>query len=157
TPARQRDRPGTDRSTRAPDATWTAFTKENNVWLRDRDGKETQLTKDGTTAVGYGMLNWSPHSKALVAFRIDPEERRGCSLTESWPKAGGRPRLQPRPYALPGDKFPPFELHLFDPAAGKEVKCDLDKIDFGFPRLRWARDGHTFTYQKVDRGHQRFR
>src|SRR5690606_18664134 len=29
--------------------------------------------------------------------------------------------------------------------------------DFGFPRVRWAKDGHTFTYQKVDRGHQRVR
>jgi dipeptidyl aminopeptidase/acylaminoacyl peptidase len=156
-PPRPRDRPGADRPTRAPDATWTAFIKENNVWLRDRDGKETQLTKDGTAAVGYGMPNWSPDSKALVAFRIDPEQRKEVYLIESSPKDGGRAKLQTRPYALPGDKFTSFELHLFDPAASKEVKCELDKIDFGFPRLRWAHDGHTFTYQKVDRGHQRFR
>src|SRR5207253_1735502 len=34
---------------------------------------------------------------------------------------------------------------------------DVDRSDFGRPNLRWKKDGHTFTYEKVDRGHQRFR
>jgi dipeptidyl aminopeptidase/acylaminoacyl peptidase len=33
----------------------------------------------------------------------------------------------------------------------------VDRIDFGRPRLRWKRGGGSFTYEKVDRGHQRFR
>jgi dipeptidyl aminopeptidase/acylaminoacyl peptidase len=147
----------TGRSDRATDGAWTASVKDNNVVLRDRDGKETALSKDGTAAAGYGMLNWSPDSKALVAFRIEPEERKEVYLVESSPRGGGRAKLHTRPYALPGDRFTAYELHLFDPAAGKEIRCDVEKIDFGFPRLRWARDGRTFTYQKVDRGHQRFR
>src|SRR5262249_46402019 len=32
-----------------------------------------------------------------------------------------------------------------------------ERIDFGAPRLRWAKDGGRFTYEKTDRGHQRFR
>jgi dipeptidyl aminopeptidase/acylaminoacyl peptidase len=158
-PARggRRPRPAADRSPSSPDGKWTAFIKDANVWLRDKGGKEARLTTDGTAAVGYGLLHWSPDSRALVAFRIDPEERKEVYLIESSPRGGGRARLQKRPYALPGDKFTAFELHLFDPAAGKEVPCPVDKIDFGFPRLHWGRDGHTFTYEKVDRGHQRFR
>jgi dipeptidyl aminopeptidase/acylaminoacyl peptidase len=153
-PPRPRERPGADRS---PDGKWVAHLQDNNVHLRSREtGRQVTLTTDGKPDRSYGMLSWSPDSQALAAFRIEPEERKNVYLIESSPKDGGRARLQTRPYALPGDKFTSFELHLFDPA-GKEVKCDVDKIDFGFPRLRWARDGHTFTYQKVERGHQRFR
>ena len=33
----------------------------------------------------------------------------------------------------------------------------MDPIDFGFPGLRWDRDGRHFSYEKIDRGHQRYR
>jgi dipeptidyl aminopeptidase/acylaminoacyl peptidase len=151
-----------DRPTRSPDGAWSALVKENNVYLRDRDGKETQLTRDGTADAGYGALSWAPDSKALVAFRSEPGDRKEVYLVESSPKEGGRAKLHTRRYDLPGDKFATYEPHLFDPAGGKEVKCAAEKTetghpDYGYPRLRWARGGHTFTYQKADRGHQRFR
>src|SRR5262249_55772469 len=136
---------------------WTAFVKDHNVWVRGAGGKETQLSQNGVSGNAYGMLSWSPDSKALVAFRIEPGERKDVYLIESSPRGGGRAVLRTRPYDLPGDKFTSYELHLFDPAAVKEVKCDVEKIDFGVPRPRWQREGHTFTYPKTDRGHQRFR
>jgi dipeptidyl aminopeptidase/acylaminoacyl peptidase len=149
--------PRPDRSRSSPDGNWTALVKDNNVVLRNKDGKETPLTSDGKTDASYGLLSWAPDSKALVAFRIEPGERKEVHLIESSPRGGGRALLHSRPYELPGDRFTSYELHLFDPAGGKEVKCDIEKIDFGEPQPRWQRDGHIFTYQKVDRGHQRFR
>ncbi len=156
--ARQPRRPRPpDRSPRSPDGKWTAFVQDENVYLRDADGKETQLSKDGKAGLGYGMLSWAPDSKTLLAWRIEPGDEKEVYLVESSPKGGGRAKLHTRPYALPGDKFASYEPHLFDPATGREVECQVDKVDFGTPRVRWARDGHAFTYQKVDRGHQRFR
>jgi len=149
--------PRRERSSRSPDDKWTASVKDNNVFVRDRDGKETQLTTDGKADSGYGMLNWAPDSKGLVAFRTEPGEAKEVYLIESSPRGGGRARLHTRRYPLPGDKFTSYELHLFDVAGGKEIKCEVDKIDYGSPDPRWQRDGHTFTYQKTDRGHQRFR
>jgi dipeptidyl aminopeptidase/acylaminoacyl peptidase len=58
---------------------------------------------------------------------------------------------------LPGDKYPAYELVLFDVAAKKPMRPEVEKIDFDFPRVRWNKDGQAFTYQKIDRGHQRFR
>ena len=58
---------------------------------------------------------------------------------------------------LPGDKFTTYELCLFDVAEQKPIECKVEAVDFGTPRIRWNDDGHTFTYQKVDRGHQRLR
>jgi len=146
-----------ERSRPSPDGNWTASIKDNNVFLRDRDGKETPLTTDGKAGMSYGLLEWAPDSKALVAFRIEPGEAKEVFLIESSPRGGGRARLHTRPYALPGDKLTSYEPHLFDVVGAKHIKCQVDKIDFGFPRLRWQRTGHAFTYEKTDRGHQRFR
>src|SRR5204862_5872926 len=56
---------------RSPDKKWTAFVKENNVFVRSAEGVETRLSQDGKEGLSYGLLNWSPDSKALVAFRIE--------------------------------------------------------------------------------------
>jgi dipeptidyl aminopeptidase/acylaminoacyl peptidase len=154
----QRRGPREPASPRSPDGKWTALVKENNVYVRSGNGdSEVQLSEDGKEALAYGMLQWAPDSKMLVAFRIEPGDRKEVYLIESSPSGGGRARLRTRPYALPGDKFTSYELNLFDPANRKQIKADVDRIDFGTPRLRWKRAGRHFTYEKVDRGHQRFR
>jgi dipeptidyl aminopeptidase/acylaminoacyl peptidase len=58
---------------------------------------------------------------------------------------------------LPGDQFPAYELNLFDVATKKPIRPPVDRIDFGGPRLHWDKDGRHFSYEKIDRGHQRYR
>jgi dipeptidyl aminopeptidase/acylaminoacyl peptidase len=157
-PGQGRFQRGQERSPDSPDGKWTAFVKDHNVYVRSRDdGKETQLSQDGKAGLAYGMLQWAPDSRTLVAFRIEPGDRKEVYLIESSPREGGRAKLHTRPYALPGDKFTAYELNLFEVANPKQLKPEVERIDFGLPRLRWHRDGRHFTYQKVDRGHQRFR
>jgi dipeptidyl aminopeptidase/acylaminoacyl peptidase len=156
-PARPQDGP---REARSPDRKWTAFIKDNNVWLRAADGDaETQLTKDGAQGKAFGMLAWSPDSKALTAFRIEPGEAKEVYLIQSSPREGGRAKLETRPYALPGDKFATYELWVIDPETKKAVKAETDRVEleYGRPRLRWLRDKHLCTFEQADRGHQRFR
>ncbi|MEC9111684.1 MAG: prolyl oligopeptidase family serine peptidase, partial [Verrucomicrobiota bacterium] len=79
---------------------------------------------------------------------------------ESSPREGGRAKLHTRRYALPGDKFTSHELNWFDVEKKIHTKPKVGLIDFkGFTgfRLRWTQDGRYFRYQKIDRGHQRFR
>jgi dipeptidyl aminopeptidase/acylaminoacyl peptidase len=150
----------------SPDGKWIAFVRAHNLYVRpvkgdgagESEGKgEVQLTNDGVTENAYSMFTWSPDSTTLAAFRVEPAEERQVHLIESSPRGGGRARLHSRPYPLPGDKFSAFELCVFDVANAKQIKPEVERIDFGFPRLRWSRDGRTFTYEKIDRGHQRFR
>jgi len=151
---RQRQRPRDE----SPDGEWTAFIKGNNLWIRSNDGEtEVQLSRDGSEGNAYGMPQWAPDSKILVAWRIEPGEHKEVHLVESSPDGGGRAKLSSRPYALPGDKFTAYELNLFDLTSEQQIKPKVDRIDFGRPRLRWNSDGRLFTYQKTDRGHQRFR
>jgi dipeptidyl aminopeptidase/acylaminoacyl peptidase len=147
-------------SDRSPDGRWTAFVREHNVFVRERDGgKEIQLSEDGKEGMAYGRPSWAPDSKTVVAFRVEPGDRKEVYLVESSPRGGGRAKLQTRPYALPGDKFSTYELNVFDVGNQKQLKPELDRFEHGWerPRLRWSRDGRHFTYEQADRGHQRFR
>ncbi|MBN1844918.1 MAG: prolyl oligopeptidase family serine peptidase [Sedimentisphaerales bacterium] len=152
----RRDRPSRDQS---PDGKWTAFVEDGNVFLRATDGQEDPipLSRDGSADESYGLLEWSPDAKALVAFRVTPGDQKEVYLIESSPPDQGRARLHTRPYPQPGDRFDSYELNLFDVEQQQHIKPELDRIDFGQPRLRWNDDGRRFTYEKTDRGHQRFR
>jgi dipeptidyl aminopeptidase/acylaminoacyl peptidase len=143
---------------RSPDEKWIASIKDHNLVLRSTEkDAEVQLTTDGREGLAYAMPQWSPDSRMLVDFRIEPGERKEVHFVETSPKSGGRAILHSRPYALPGDKFTAYELHLFDVVDRKEIPCDVDRIDFGRPSIRWSKDGERFTYEQVDRGHQRLR
>lgn len=147
-------------SDRSPDGKWTALIKDHNVVIRSRDDeKEIRLSEDGKEGLAYGRLAWAPDSKTLVAFRIEPGERKEVYLVESSPRGGGRAKMSSRPYALPGDKFTTCELNLFDIAARKQIKPEVDRFEHEWlrPRLRWKSDGRHLMYQQADRGHQRFR
>jgi dipeptidyl aminopeptidase/acylaminoacyl peptidase len=141
----------------SPDRKWTALVKDSNIFVRGEDGKEVQLSTDGKDGFAYQRPTWSPDSKSLVAFRVEPGERKEVHLVQSSPPGGGRAKLQTRPYDLPGDKFTSYELNLFDVASRKQTKPGVERVDFGTPRVRWSKDGRHFTYQKIDRGHQRLR
>ena len=157
----QRDDGETDGdSMNSPDGKWVALLKEHNVFIKSRGGEdEVQLSRDGADGMAYGRVSWAPDSRTLVAFRIEPGERKEVHLIESSPAGGGRAKPRSRPYALPGDKFATYELNLFDVADRKQTKPEVDRFEHEWlaPRLRWKKDGRNFTYQQADRGHQRFR
>eukprot|EP00913_Durusdinium_trenchii_P008936 g8402.t1 len=139
-------------------ALWFAFVRDNNVFIHPTaGGDDIQLSKDGAEKNAYGLLNWSPDSRSLVAFRIEPGERKEVHLIESSPKGAGRARLRSRPYPLPGDRFSAYEVNLFQIDGRRQTKPKLERIDFGRPRVYWKADGRRFWYRKVDRGHQRLR
>ncbi|MCA9259739.1 MAG: DPP IV N-terminal domain-containing protein, partial [Planctomycetales bacterium] len=144
---------------RSPDGKWEAEVRDGNVYVKplDQTGEERQLTSDGTAEVGYSLLSWAPNSLTLAAFRVTPGDNREVHLIESSPKSGGRAVLRSRGYPLPGDRLPSYELSLFDVVEGRQIRPDVEPLDLEWPRLSWREDGRRAVYQKVDRGHQRFR
>ncbi|TWT36587.1 Prolyl tripeptidyl peptidase precursor [Posidoniimonas corsicana] len=142
----------------SPDGKWEAFVRDHNVVFCEADGgEEVTLTDDGVADCHYGMLDWSPDSKRLVAFRITPGDDKQVHLLESAPQGGGRAVLHSRVYPLPGDRMASYELNLFDPETNDHTKPDVDRIEFGWPRVAWRPDGRSLAYTQVDRGHKRLR
>ncbi len=159
-PRFEQQRDESEEPIRSPDGKWTAFTKDNNIFVRSEDNKEEiQISQDGSKDLAYGSISWGPDSHILVAFRIEPGDNKEVYLIESSPTGGGRAKLHSRPYTLPGDKFATYELNLFDIDTRKQVKPDVERLelDGDVPHLHWKKDQHHFAYEKVDRGHQRVR
>jgi dipeptidyl aminopeptidase/acylaminoacyl peptidase len=144
--------------TTSPDRQWTAFVRDHNVFVRTNES-EIQLSHDGSPTNSYGRLEWSPDSKALVAWRIEPGERKEVYLVRSSPADGGRARLEARPYAQAGDTFPRYEPNVFLVAERRQIKPEVDRFEHEWerPDLHWSRDSLRFAYQQEDRGHQRLR
>ncbi len=155
-PDRRPHRPARDIS---PDKKWRAYIKDHNLWVRSNEegSKEIQLSSDGTENNRYQVPFWSPNSNNLISFRVKPGEVGEVHMVQSSPREGGRAKLHSRRYALPGDQFTAHELNWFDLAGREHRKPEVGLIDFRGPRLRWTEDGRYFRYEKIDRGHQRFR
>jgi dipeptidyl aminopeptidase/acylaminoacyl peptidase len=157
----QRPRPeDAGREARSPDRKWTAFVKDNNVYVRDADGKETQLSDTGKAGNAHGLLTWSPDSKAVVSCRIEPGDSKEVYTIESSPKGGGRAVLHKQDYPLPGDKATAYEVWTYDVENKKANKADVEPLEYVYgerPRFRWNKDQHHFTFEKLDRSRQRFR
>jgi dipeptidyl aminopeptidase/acylaminoacyl peptidase len=153
------DEPRGRRSRKSPDGKWTASVRDGNLFVRSQDGAERQLSTDGATNHAYGLVEWSPESDVIVAWRIEPGDRKEVFNIESSPSGGGRAILHRRPYAQAGDKFTHYEVNLFDVATGKQTKPMVDVYEHEWepPRLHWLADKHRFAYEQVDRGHQRLR
>jgi dipeptidyl-peptidase-4 len=144
----------------SPNGEWRAWIEEDNiVAMRKESQIKIRVSNDGTVQDPYGLLSWSPDSSALIAFRIHQVEKLPVHWVRSSPPEGGRAQLESRPYVLPGDSFPSYELNLFDLSEARQTKPLVDRFEHEWlqPELRFDADGKTFTYQQVDRGHGRFR
>lgn len=145
---------------RSPDGKKEITVKDGNLVLKNlADQTETALTSDGTSARPYGEATWSPDGKTIVAYLIDPKKTKQVHYILSSVTGSTRGELKSQDYAQPGDEFTSYQPYVFDVAAKKQTKVATDVIDFfGAPVLNWRdKDNRYYTFEKVDRGHQRFR
>lgn len=143
----------------SPDKRWAAVIKDGNLFVKSvANGDEIQMTNDGTTEKPYGYASWSPDNNTLVVYLVSPAEEKQVHYVLS-SSSGTRGELKSRNYAQPGDDNTKYEMFIFNLADRKKIKADVDIIDFsGPPAINWrATDSRFFTFEKVDRGHQRFR
>lgn len=139
---------------------WVAIIKDYNVVIKSlKGGSETVYTTDGTKASPYGNLWWSPDSKYVVGYKIDPKEEKEISYILSSVPGTTRGQVKTRPYAQPGDEFTSYEMYIFKTGESKPLKVNTERYDFlGSPFPHWRNDDKQFfTYEKADRGHQRYR
>ena len=145
----------------SPDKQWIACIHDGNVLVRPSTGggETTTFTTDGDTAKPYGHLAWSPDSKYLVGYHVDPIKDSAVYYVLSSMNGTTRGQLRTRPYKQPGDPFTTYEMFLFRLDGKKKLKVNAPLADFfGAPELHWRyKDNRYFTFERVERGHQRFR
>lgn len=146
----------------SPDKKWVAFVHDGNVFVREATAPREEVfafTSDGDTAKPYGELAWSPDSKYIVGYHINPVKDSSVYYVLSSVPGTTRGRLRGRPYKQPGDPFTTYEMFIFRIEGRQKVKVNTPAVDFfGAPELHWRHnDSRYFAFERVERGHQRFR
>jgi dipeptidyl aminopeptidase/acylaminoacyl peptidase len=144
----------------SPDKRWLAKNKDGNIFIKDtHNGTETQFTTNGSLEKPYTAVSWSPDSKHFVAYLTDPKTVKQVHYVLSSEPGTTRGVVKSHDYQQPGEDFTSYEQYVGSLNEKTILKTNTDKIDFfGEPELHWrTNDCNYFTYEKVDRGHQRFR
>lgn len=144
----------------SPDKKWRAYSKGGNLFIKELEGgKEQQITRDGSLDKPYGDFSWSPDSRHIIGYLTDPVVQKKVYYVLSSVPGTTRGQLRSHDYDQPGDPFTIYTPYIFNIGDKSAIKVDAEKIDFfGAPEAHWRKGSDRFyTYERVDRGHQRFR
>jgi len=159
---RERGEPRRPRSReQSPDGKWSAFIKDNNLYIRNLEtDEETALTEDGTEENGYSdRFYWSPDSTKLLVLQTLKGDERKVYLIESSPDDQLQPKLHNYSYLKPGDKIPIHKPHLFNITDKRHIIIpdELFPNPWSISEIRWSPDSSRFTFLYNQRGHQLLR
>lgn len=142
----------------SPDGKWTAFIKNDNVYVREvATGKEKQLSQDGTLSNYYSSyIQWSPDSKSVVSCRIRPVEKRYVYYVESSPADQAQPKLHKQEYAKPGDELRFKVPCIFEVESGRRLipSTELFSHQYELSGPMWNADSKAITFEYNERGHK---
>lgn len=145
----------------SPDGKWTAFIKNDNVYVREvATGKEKQLSQDGTLSNYYSSyIQWSPDSKSMVSCRIRPVEKRYVYYVESSPADQAQPKLHKQEYAKPGDELRFKVPCIFEVESGRRLipSTELFSHQYELSGPMWNADSKAITFEYNERGHKVYR
>ena len=145
----------------SPDGKWTAFIKNDNVYVREvATGKEKQLSQDGTLSNYYSSyIQWSPDSKSVVSCRIRPVEKRYVYYVESSPADQAQPQLHKQEYAKPGDELRFKVPCIFEIESGRRLipSTELFSHQYELSGPMWNADSKAITFEYNERGHKVYR
>jgi len=121
----------------------------------------TMVTYDGSEGDAYQLMSirWSPDSKRLVAYRRRPGYNRLVHYVLSSPTDQLQPKDTSIFYRKPGDVLDFVEPVVIDVAARKGTIVDnaLFQNAYQISQAVWRKDGHAFTFEYNQRGHQVYR
>lgn len=145
----------------SPDGKWTAFIKNQNIYVKEvATGKEKQLSLDGTLGNYYSAyIRWSPDSKKVASYKIRPVEKRYVYYVESSPADQLQPKLHKQEYAKPGDELPFKVPCIYEVENGRAIIPSTELFDRQYEVYgpEWNSDSRAVTFEYNQRGHQVYR
>lgn len=138
-----------------------AYVKDWNLYVRTADGKEQQVSHDGTRELQYGLsvhrdefgihkgTFWSPKGNLLAFYRMDQ------SMVTDYPLVDISPRvaeLAPEKYPMAGMTSHKVTVGVYNPATGKTVYLQAgDPTDRYFTNIAWSPDEKTIYMFELPR------
>ena len=138
-----------------------AYTKDNQLFVRDADNKEFQLTTDGSREIVYGQAVhrnefgiengtfWSPDGKRLAFYRMDQ------SMVTDYPQVDIDPRIasyEPDKYPMAGMTSHVVTVGVYDLDTQKTIYLKAgDPTDRYFTNIAWSPDAKTIYLFELNR------
>ena len=155
----------------SPQSKATAYVKEHQLYVADADGKEQQLTTDGSREIVYGQAVhrnefgiekgtfWSPDGQRLAFYRMDQ------SMVTDYPQVDIFPRVathEPDKYPMAGMTSHEVTIGVYDLATHKTIylKTPVGAVSGDtataptpvyFSNIAWSPDGKTIYLFELNR------
>ena len=169
-----------DKGLESPDGASRAFVRNGNLFVvSTKDGRERQLTTDGTPAAPYATpvmnpktmiaqgttmpvvepsLSWSPDSRRIATFHLGQEGARRLAVVQSTPPDAAQPRVFEYVYTLIGDAAVPLARGvIFDVDTGKRTDMALapEPVLYYLPPVfEWSADSKAVFERVTERGYK---
>ena len=144
-----------------------AMVKDDNLYVIDSSGKETQLTADGSRDIVYGQsvhrnefgieggLFWNPDGTRLAFYRMDQSMVTDYPLVDV-PELADTTRYiaapAPEKYPMAGQTSHKVTVGVYDLVTGKTVYLDAgDPTDRYFTNICWNPAGDIVYMQELNR------
>jgi dipeptidyl-peptidase-4 len=142
-----------------------AFHRDNNLWVRYADGRDVQISKDGSREIVYGKsvhrdefgiykgTFWSNSGRKLAFYRMDQ------SMVADYPQVNTFRReaeLEPDKYPMAGMTSHQVTVGIFDLETEKTVYLNVgDPTDRYFTNIAWGPDDRTLYLYELNRDQNR--
>ncbi len=138
-----------------------AYTKDNQLCIRNADNKEFQLTTDGSREIVYGQAVhrnefgiekgtfWSPDGKCLAFYRMDQK------MVTDYPQVDIDPRIasyEPDKYPMAGMTSHVVTVGVYHMDTQKTIYLKAgDPTDRYFTNIAWSPDARTIYMFELNR------
>ncbi|WP_121666944.1 S9 family peptidase [Mesonia aquimarina] len=152
----------------SPDASKVAYVYENNIYVKNlASGNINQITKDGEiNTIINGITDWvyeeefafvqayqwNKTGDKIAYLRFDETEVPEFSM-DMYGTYGQQlyPSQEVFKYPKAGEENSKVSLHIYDLAAEKHSKVDLEKAYEYLPRIKWTNDENVLSVQALNR------
>ena len=138
-----------------------AYVKDNQLFVRDAEDKEYQLTTDGSREIVYGQsvhreefgiekgTFWSPNGQRLAFYRMDQ------GMVADYPQVDIDPRIaayEPDKYPMAGETSHKVTVGIYDLQTKKTIYLQVgDPTDRYFTNIAWSLDNQTVYMFELNR------
>ena len=153
--------------TLSPDGTMEAFTRDNDLWVREvSGGMETRLSFDGSDVILNGYASWvyyeevfgrpskyrafwwSPDSRKIAYYRFDNSNVPMFPIFSPFGQDG---KLSETRYPKAGERNPDVRIAIVDLESGRTAWAEFEVGEQYFGTPFWGPDSREFFVQREPR------
>ncbi len=146
---------------------FTAFNKENNLFIKDKEGNETAISSEENKGIVYGQsvhrdefginkgVFWSPSGEKLAFYRMDETMVTDYPIVDISTRIASEKSVK---YPMAGETSHEVTIGIYDTKTAKTVylKTGEPKDKF-LTNVAWSPDGRWIYVAELNRGQNRMK